>query len=102
MNLQNVTEEQFNATVGKTFTTVGTTNGVVYSELPNEDGLHRVMEFSCYKDYITYQNKDEDECVSLDLNKLQASIDSGTIEVPAGLSNEERRAYVKQKLGELK
>lgn len=57
INLQNVTEEEFNATVGKTFTTVGTTNGVVYSELPDEDGFHRAMEFSSYQEYLDYLDR---------------------------------------------
>lgn len=44
---------------------------------------------------------DRDIDFNFDLDKMKASIDSGVISFPIGLTGEERRAYIRSRLKEI-
>lgn len=59
VELRPTTREEFEATVGKTFGTINTNNGVVYSLHPtklSEDsvGYYSMVEFTSYEQYLEY------------------------------------------------
>lgn len=59
MKLAIMTKEEFEATIGKTFATLGTTKGCAYSTNPIHDSgdgsqYHGVVIFDSYEDYLKY------------------------------------------------
>lgn len=59
MKLAIMTKEEFEATIGRTFGTVGTTKGCAYSEEPmyelaNGSKAHGAIVFDSYEDYLKH------------------------------------------------
>lgn len=46
-------------------------------------------------------NEDGEDCVNFDLERMKAAINSGFITIPNGLSREDRRSFIREKLGAL-